>query len=64
MKLTNWFMVKNFDGSVAIVGTITGDEKGRFKDGQAIQTSRVMKYEQREDGTRIAQTQNSVYELE
>ena len=46
-----------------VVGTIYGDEKGRFPDGSTIRTSEVQDF-WKNNGKNYIKTKNSIYEVE
>lgn len=47
----------------SLAGSVYGDKKGRFRDGERIQTSTVEKIVFNEQGEFYAKTKNSTYKL-
>ena len=58
--LRDW-NIQRFYGKVTVVGTIYGDTKGRFNDGDTIRTSSVLKAD---FVSGVLETRNSIYLLE
>jgi hypothetical protein len=58
--LKDW-TIERWNNSVIIIGKVYNDIKGRFKDGEEIHTSKVLKAD---FVNGVVETRNSVYHLE